>query len=154
MIGGLVMAAGFTADDGLMMGTLLAVIGVLYGLPTLVLAWTLPTDSAGESDPPFHSRLRLVRTERNVSRKDLAEVVGVHYQTIGYIERGEYTPSLALALKQARYFDLPVEALSSLDPFPPLSAETLTKRGLSADRGQSSVIRPGHRRSRNQDDIS
>ncbi|MDH3681207.1 MAG: helix-turn-helix transcriptional regulator [Acidimicrobiia bacterium] len=85
------------------------------------------------SDPPFHSRLRLVRTERNLSRKDLATAVGVHYQTIGYIERGEYSPSLALALKLARYFDLPVEALFSLDPFPPLDAETLMRRDVGTD---------------------
>lgn len=76
--------------------------------------------------PSFYTRLRLVRIERDVSRKELAEAVGVHYQTIGYIERGEYSPSLDLALKLARYFDLPVEALFSLDPFPPLDARALT----------------------------
>jgi putative transcriptional regulator len=47
----------------------------------------------------------------------------VHYQTIGYLERGEYSPSLALALRIARFFDLPVEAVFSLDPLPPLSHE-------------------------------
>jgi DNA-binding XRE family transcriptional regulator len=35
----------------------------------------------------FHSRLRLVRTEAGMSRKELAEEMGVHYQTIGYVER-------------------------------------------------------------------
>ncbi len=77
---------------------------------------------------PFYTRLRLVRTERGISRRDLAEEVGVHYQTIGYIERGDYSPSLDLALRIARYFGLPVEALFSLDPFPPLDAETLMGR--------------------------
>jgi putative transcriptional regulator len=81
-----------------------------------------------KQQPAFYTRLRLVRTERNLSRQQLAETVGVHYQTIGYIERGDYTPSLELALRLARYFDLPVEALFSLDPFAPLDAQALTGR--------------------------
>lgn len=76
-------------------------------------------------DKAFYTRLRLVRTERGVSRKELAEAVGVHYQTIGYIERGDYSPSLDLTLRLARYFELPVEALFSLDPYPPLDARAL-----------------------------
>lgn len=79
-------------------------------------------------DPAFYTRLRLVRTERAISRRDLADQVGVHYQTIGYIERGDYSPSLDLALRIARYFELPVEALFSLEPFPPLDAESLIGR--------------------------
>ncbi len=78
-----------------------------------------------KDEPAFYTRLRLVRTERGVSRKQLAEAVGVHYQTIGYIERGEYSPSLDLALKLAKYFELPVDALFSLEPFPPLDARAL-----------------------------
>lgn len=79
-------------------------------------------------EPAFYTRLRLIRTERDISRRELAEEVGVHYQTIGYIERGDYSPSLDLALRIARYFDLPVEALFSLEPFPPLDAESLMGR--------------------------
>ncbi len=81
-----------------------------------------------KDEPGFHSRLRLVRTERGMSRKELAEEMGVHYQTIGYVERGEYSPSLDLTLRLSRYFKLPVEALFSLDPFPPLDARALTGR--------------------------
>jgi DNA-binding XRE family transcriptional regulator len=44
----------------------------------------------------------------------------VHPQTIGYIERGEYRPSLSLSLRLAGHFGVPVEALFSLTPFPPL----------------------------------
>lgn len=76
----------------------------------------------------FYTRLRLVRAERSISRKDLAQAMGVHYQTIGYIERAEYSPSLDLVLRLSRYFDLPVEALFSLDPFPPLDASALMGR--------------------------
>ncbi|MFF3639820.1 helix-turn-helix transcriptional regulator [Streptomyces sp. NPDC002564] len=68
-----------------------------------------------------HNRLAMVRAERKVSRQSLAEAVGAHYQTIGYIERGQYNPSLDLALKIATFFGLPVEALFSLEPFRPLA---------------------------------
>ncbi|MEV8318723.1 helix-turn-helix transcriptional regulator [Streptomyces sp. NPDC059900] len=70
-----------------------------------------------------HNRLAMVRAERKVSRQSLAGAVGVHYQTIGYIERGQYNPSLDLALKIAGFFGLPVEALFSLEPFRPLTDE-------------------------------
>ena len=52
-----------------------------------------------------------IRTESNISRQELAEQVGVHYQTIGYIERGEYSPSLVLALKIAEALDSSIEDL-------------------------------------------
>lgn len=74
-----------------------------------------------EHPPEFHSRLRLLRTERGVSRKELAAAIGVHYQTIGYIERGQYSPSLDLVLRVARFFDVAVEAIFSLDPFPSIA---------------------------------
>jgi putative transcriptional regulator len=47
------------------------------------------------------NRVEDLRTRANLSRQELAEAVGVHYQTIGYIERGEYSPSLVLALSIA-----------------------------------------------------
>ncbi|MET9621782.1 MULTISPECIES: helix-turn-helix transcriptional regulator [unclassified Streptomyces] len=75
-----------------------------------------------------HNRLAVVRAERKVSRQALAEAVGVHYQTIGYIERGQYNPSLDLALKVARFFALPVEALFSLEPFQPLTDEVYGRK--------------------------
>ena len=65
-----------------------------------------------------HNRLALLRAEHGVSRRDLADALGVHYQTVGYLERGEYNPSLHLALRIARFFDVPVEVVFSLDPFP------------------------------------
>lgn len=56
-----------------------------------------------------------------MSRKDLAEQVGVNPQTIGYLERGDYAPSIELALKIAAVFGAPVDALFSLKPFAPLA---------------------------------
>lgn len=73
-----------------------------------------------------HNRLAVLRAERRISRQDLADAVGVHYQTIGYLEREEYSPTLALALRIAQYFSLPVEAIFSTEPFEPMS-DTLYK---------------------------
>jgi DNA-binding XRE family transcriptional regulator len=73
----------------------------------------------------MHNRIALLRAEHGVSRKDLAEAVGVNVQTIGYLERGDYSPSLELALKICRFFAVPVDMLFSLDPFPPLTQSLL-----------------------------
>jgi len=43
------------------------------------------------------------------------------YQESRHLERGEYAPSLHLALRIARYFDVPVESVFSLEEFPRLS---------------------------------
>ncbi|MGH3086136.1 MAG: helix-turn-helix transcriptional regulator [Rubrobacteraceae bacterium] len=66
----------------------------------------------------IHNRIAMLRAERGISRRDLSEALGVHYQTVGYLERGEYSPSLHLALKLAEYFEVPVEVIFSTTPFP------------------------------------
>ncbi|MFG2072828.1 helix-turn-helix transcriptional regulator [Nonomuraea maritima] len=65
-----------------------------------------------------YNRIALLRAERNVTRRQLADALGVHYQTVGYLERGEYSPSLYLALRIADYFEVPVEVVFSTAPFP------------------------------------
>lgn len=57
------------------------------------------------------NRVEDLRTRANLSRQELAEAVGVHYQTIGYIERGEYSPSLVLALRIASVLEASVEEI-------------------------------------------
>jgi putative transcriptional regulator len=79
-------------------------------------------------EPVLHNRLTVLRAERGLSRQELADALGVNYQTIGYLERGEYNPSLDLALRVAEYFGLPVEAIFSRDPFPPLSSQLYPAR--------------------------
>ena len=74
-------------------------------------------------DRPIYNRLPVLRAERSLSRQELAEAVGVNYQTIGYLERGDYNPSLELAFRLSEYFDLPIEAIFSRAPFRPLSEE-------------------------------
>jgi DNA-binding XRE family transcriptional regulator len=65
----------------------------------------------------------VLRAERQLSRQELADAVGVNFQTIGYIERGEYNPSLDLAFRFAELLNLPIEAIFSRQPFRPLSEE-------------------------------
>lgn len=72
------------------------------------------------SDETIHHRIPVLRAERGMSRRELADAVGVHYQTIGYLERGEYSPSLALAFRIAAVFELPLTEVFSDRPFPPL----------------------------------
>ncbi|MFM1845233.1 MAG: hypothetical protein RI917_551 [Actinomycetota bacterium] len=61
------------------------------------------------------NRIEQLRTQANLSRQELADQVGVHYQTIGYIERGEYSPSLVLALRIASVLGVRVEEIFWLD---------------------------------------
>jgi len=61
------------------------------------------------------NRVEDLRARNNLSRQELAEQVGVHYQTIGYIERGEYSPSLVLALRIASVLGASVEEIFWLD---------------------------------------
>jgi putative transcriptional regulator len=53
--------------------------------------------------------VRDLRVARQLSQADLAAAMGVSRQTINSIETGRYTPSLALAIDLARFFDAGVE---------------------------------------------
>lgn len=76
-----------------------------------------------EGQRQVHNRLAVLRAERGLSRRQLADKLGINFQTIGYIERGDYNPSLELALIIAEFFRLPVEAIFSLKRMTPLSQE-------------------------------
>lgn len=77
----------------------------------------------------IHNRIAVLRAERGLSRRELAEALGVNVQTIGYLERGDFNPSLELALKIAAYFEAPVEMVFSLEPF-----ELLSKQAMKAEK--------------------
>jgi putative transcriptional regulator len=64
----------------------------------------------------IHNRIAMLRAERGISRRHLADALGVHHQTVGYPERGEYSPGLHLALRIAAYFEVPVEVVFSVPP--------------------------------------
>ena len=93
--------------------------------------------SADRTEAVLHNRLAVLRTERGLSRQDLAEALAVNYQTIGYLERGEYNPSLDLALRAAEYFGLPIEAIFSRRPFAPMSSQLYARARHSGDLNRS-----------------
>jgi DNA-binding XRE family transcriptional regulator len=77
----------------------------------------------GGDERKIYNRLAVLRTERGMSRLDLARTLGVNYQTVGYLERGDYSPSLELAFRVSEVFGLPVEAIFSTRRFVPLSEQ-------------------------------
>lgn len=58
---------------------------------------------------PLNNRLKEYRAKAGVNQSDMGRLVGVSRQTISMIERGDYSPSVTLALKIARYFGVHVE---------------------------------------------
>jgi putative transcriptional regulator len=89
---------------------------------------TAPQKASGESG--LYNRIAVLRAERGISRQDLADAMDVNYQTIGFLERGDYSPSLKLALSLAEYFALPIEAIFSKQPFQPLSLQVYGTRKI------------------------
>lgn len=77
----------------------------------------------------LHNRLAVLRAERALTRNELAEAIGVNYQTVGYLERGDYSPSLEMAFRLAEHFGLPIEAIFSREPFTPLSEQVYMETG-------------------------
>ncbi len=69
----------------------------------------------------LYNRLAVLRAERGLSRQQLADAIAVNYQTVGYLERGDYSPSLELAFRLAEYFQLPIESIFAREPFAPTS---------------------------------
>lgn len=74
------------------------------------------------------NRIAVLRTERGLSRQELARELGLNPQTIGFLERGDYIPSLELAFKMSGFFALPIEAIYSLQPFRPLSEQVYASK--------------------------
>jgi predicted transcriptional regulators len=55
------------------------------------------------------NRLEEIRKERGIKQEELAAALEVSRQTIGSLENGRYNPSITLAFKLARYFDMSIE---------------------------------------------
>lgn len=62
-----------------------------------------------------HNRVRVLRSDAGMTQQALAEAIGVSRQTVNAIETGRYMPSLEVALKIARAFDEPTDAVFTLD---------------------------------------
>ena len=60
------------------------------------------------------NEVNTLRTESGVTQEDLAAHVNVSRQTIIAIEKGNYTPSVLLAIKIAQYFKTPVEKVFTI----------------------------------------
>ena len=58
---------------------------------------------------PLYNRLKEYRASISVNQQEMGTLVGTSRQTISLIERGDYSPSVTLALKIAKVFDVPVE---------------------------------------------
>jgi DNA-binding XRE family transcriptional regulator len=95
-------------------------------------------DDSGKSDvrsgDQLYNRIAVLRAERGLSRQTLADALGINYQTVGYLERGDYNPSLELAFRISEFFRLPVEAIFSRAPFKPLSEQVYGAQGADGGR--------------------
>lgn len=58
---------------------------------------------------PLYNHLKEYRAKIEVNQQEMGRLVGVSRQTISQIERGDYSPSVTLALKIAKVFEVPVE---------------------------------------------
>jgi len=61
------------------------------------------------------NRIRVFRAEHRLSQAELAEAIGVSRKTISTVEIGRFVPSTIIALRIARYFQVPVEEVFFLD---------------------------------------
>lgn len=63
----------------------------------------------------MRNRLRELRTQHGLSRRELADRIGVNVQTVGSLERGQYSPTVYLALVIAEQFGTRVDEIFWLD---------------------------------------
>jgi putative transcriptional regulator len=66
----------------------------------------------------MHNRIKELRARRDLSQLELAKLVGVRRETIVFLEKGKYNPSLRLAHDIAKYFGLPIEEVFLFDDEP------------------------------------
>ncbi len=71
----------------------------------------------------LYNRIKNLRVEKGISRKELARNIGVNPQTVGYLERQDYNPSLDLAFRVSEFFGFPVEFIFATHEIRPMSQE-------------------------------
>ena len=64
---------------------------------------------------PVTNKIREIRKEKRISQVKMAEYLQVTRQTINAIEKHKYNPSLELSLKIIKYFNMPIEAVFTLE---------------------------------------
>lgn len=57
------------------------------------------------------NRLEQIRKEKGITQEELADALEVSRQTVGSLENGRYNPSIILAYKIAKYFNLTIEEI-------------------------------------------
>lgn len=65
----------------------------------------------------LYNRVAELRAQRNLSRQELADKLDINFQTVGYLERGDYNPSLELAFRISEFFGMSIEQIFSREPF-------------------------------------
>ena len=66
---------------------------------------------------PLYNRLKEYRAKIKVNQTEMGNLVGVSRQTISQIERGDYSPSVTLALKIAKVLNVSVEEICYYDGY-------------------------------------
>jgi len=103
--------------------------------------------------PPIQNRIAVLRAERGLSRQQLSDALGINYQTIGYLERGDYNPSLRAGFQDRRVLRpaaggrllapavcpdeqpaLSEGGIGMIDDFDKLSVTELRQRGMTSDK--------------------
>ncbi|MEH6996092.1 helix-turn-helix transcriptional regulator [Neobacillus drentensis] len=59
----------------------------------------------------MNNRLEKIRKQRGINQEELAKALEVSRQTIGSLENGRYNPSILLAFKISRFFDMSIEEI-------------------------------------------
>jgi putative transcriptional regulator len=59
----------------------------------------------------FQTKIKIFREQLNMTQSDLASLVGVSRETITYLEKGKYNPSLKLAFNISKVFNSPIEEI-------------------------------------------
>jgi len=77
--------------------------------------WNSEEEQHPMHDVKLKNRIRVFRAEHRLSQQDLADSIGVSRKTISTIEVGRFIPSTIIALKIAKYFEVPVEDIFSLE---------------------------------------
>jgi putative transcriptional regulator len=91
-----------------------------FVLGRLVISLSMSSSHARTRRPvvTLHNRIAILRVEHEMSRQDLARELDISHLTVIALERGEYIPSLVLALRIGQLFALPLEEiffLSNID---------------------------------------
>ena len=64
----------------------------------------------------IRNRIKEYRARHNMKQEELARLVGVRRETIGYLEKGRYNPSLVLAWNIAQVFGVSIEEIFTVEP--------------------------------------